>query len=94
MPVRSSGVPIEPVADFRLPRSDPEMEVVAFGVASPFWPKMFESKGLTPQQIGLILAAALMMPLAAVDCRRIGGQRGTALRSMARKNSDVPRSAS
>ena len=37
----------------------------AFGVASPYWPKLFESKGLTPQQIGLILAAALVMRLAA-----------------------------
>ena len=38
----------------------------AFGVASPYWPKLFESKGLTPQQIGLILAAALVMRLAAL----------------------------
>jgi MFS transporter, PPP family, 3-phenylpropionic acid transporter len=37
----------------------------AFGVASPYWPKLFESKGLPPQQIGLILAAALLMRLAA-----------------------------
>jgi PPP family 3-phenylpropionic acid transporter len=37
----------------------------AFGVASPYWPKLFESKGLTPQQIGWILAAALVMRLAA-----------------------------
>jgi PPP family 3-phenylpropionic acid transporter len=37
----------------------------AFGVASPYWPKLFESKGLTAQQIGLILAAALVMRLAA-----------------------------
>jgi PPP family 3-phenylpropionic acid transporter len=37
----------------------------AFGVASPFWPKLFESKGLTPQQIGWILAAGLAMRLAA-----------------------------
>jgi PPP family 3-phenylpropionic acid transporter len=37
----------------------------AFGVASPYWPKLFESKGLTPHQIGLILAAALVMRLAA-----------------------------
>jgi PPP family 3-phenylpropionic acid transporter len=37
----------------------------AFGVASPYWPKLFESKGLTPQQIGLILAAALVVRLAA-----------------------------
>ena len=37
----------------------------AFGVASPYWPKLFESKGLTPQQIGLILAAALLVRLGA-----------------------------
>jgi PPP family 3-phenylpropionic acid transporter len=37
----------------------------AFGVASPYWPKLFESKGLTPQQIGVVLAAALVMRLAA-----------------------------
>jgi PPP family 3-phenylpropionic acid transporter len=37
----------------------------AFGVASPYWPKLFESKGLTAQQIGLILAAALLVRLAA-----------------------------
>ena len=37
----------------------------AFGVASPYWPKLFESKGLEPQQIGWILAAALVVRLAA-----------------------------
>jgi MFS transporter, PPP family, 3-phenylpropionic acid transporter len=37
----------------------------AFGVASPYWPKLFESKGLAPQQIGWILAAALLVRLAA-----------------------------
>ena len=37
----------------------------AFGVASPYWPKLFETKGLTPQQIGSILAAALLVRLAA-----------------------------
>ena len=35
----------------------------AFGVASPFWPKLFESKGLTLQEIGWILAAALVVRL-------------------------------
>ena len=30
----------------------------AFGVASPFWPKFFETRGLTSLQIGFILAAA------------------------------------
>jgi MFS family permease len=37
----------------------------AFGVASPFWPQFFETKALSPQQIGLILAAAMAMRLAA-----------------------------
>ncbi len=37
----------------------------AFGVASPYWPKLFESKGLAPEQIGWVLAAALLMRLAA-----------------------------
>ena len=37
----------------------------AFGVASPFWPKLFETKGLTSQQIALVLAVALVMRLAA-----------------------------
>jgi MFS transporter, PPP family, 3-phenylpropionic acid transporter len=37
----------------------------AFGVASPFWPKFFETRALTSQQIGLILAAAMLMRLVA-----------------------------
>jgi MFS transporter, PPP family, 3-phenylpropionic acid transporter len=37
----------------------------AFGVASPFWPKFFESRDLNSQQIGVILAAALCMRLVA-----------------------------
>ena len=37
----------------------------AFGVASPFWPKYFETRALTPQQIGIILAAALLVRLVA-----------------------------
>lgn len=37
----------------------------AFGVASPFWPKYFETRSLTPEQIGLILAAALLVRLVA-----------------------------
>lgn len=35
----------------------------AFGVASPFWPKFFETRGLIPQQIGVILAVAMVMRL-------------------------------
>jgi PPP family 3-phenylpropionic acid transporter len=37
----------------------------AFGVASPFWPKYFETRALTPEQIGIILAAALLVRLVA-----------------------------
>ncbi|NOJ40222.1 MFS transporter [Bradyrhizobium australiense] len=37
----------------------------AFGVASPFWPKFFETRALTPEQIGVILAAALLVRLVA-----------------------------
>jgi MFS transporter, PPP family, 3-phenylpropionic acid transporter len=36
----------------------------AFGVASPFWPKFFETRALTSQQIGLILGAAMLVRLA------------------------------
>jgi len=35
----------------------------AFGVASPFWPKFFETRALAPQQIALVLAAAILMRL-------------------------------
>ncbi|WP_027574685.1 MFS transporter [Bradyrhizobium sp. WSM1743] len=35
----------------------------AFGAASPFWPKFFETRALTSQQIGLILAAAMLTRL-------------------------------
>jgi MFS transporter, PPP family, 3-phenylpropionic acid transporter len=37
----------------------------AFGVASPYWPKVFETRALTAEQIGLILGAALLVRLAA-----------------------------
>ena len=36
----------------------------AFGVSSPFWPKFFETKGLTSQQIGFLLAASMLVRLA------------------------------
>lgn len=35
----------------------------AFGVASPFWPKLFETRALASEQIGLILAAAMLTRL-------------------------------
>jgi PPP family 3-phenylpropionic acid transporter len=37
----------------------------AFGVASPFWPKFFETRALTSEQIGLVLGAAMLVRLAA-----------------------------
>lgn len=37
----------------------------AFGVASPFWPKYFETRALNAEQIGMILAAALLVRLVA-----------------------------
>jgi PPP family 3-phenylpropionic acid transporter len=35
----------------------------AFGVASPFWPLFFESRGLSPHQLGLLLAFGTIMRL-------------------------------
>lgn len=35
----------------------------AFGAASPFWPKFFETRALASEQIGLILAAAMLTRL-------------------------------
>ena len=37
----------------------------AFGVASPFWPRFFETRGLSPQEIGIVLAAAMVTRLMA-----------------------------
>ena len=37
----------------------------AFGVASPFWPKFFETRGLSPPQIAMILGAAILIRLVA-----------------------------
>lgn len=35
----------------------------AFGVASPFWPRFFETRGVTPQELGLLLAAGTAVRL-------------------------------
>lgn len=35
----------------------------AFGVASPFWPKLFETRALAPGQISAILAVAMLVRL-------------------------------
>jgi MFS transporter, PPP family, 3-phenylpropionic acid transporter len=37
----------------------------AFGVSSPFWPEFFRTKALSSQEIGLVLAAAMVVRLAA-----------------------------
>ena len=37
----------------------------AFGVASPFWPRFFETRALSPQEIGIVLAAAMLTRLLA-----------------------------
>ncbi|MCP3395540.1 MFS transporter [Bradyrhizobium sp. CCGB12] len=52
----------------------------AFGAASPFWPKFFETRDLASPQIGLILAAAMLTrlvsgPLFAVLADRLGSLR-------------------
>jgi MFS transporter, PPP family, 3-phenylpropionic acid transporter len=35
----------------------------AFGVASPFWPRFFEARGLNPQEIGILLGLGTLMRL-------------------------------
>jgi hypothetical protein len=37
----------------------------AFGAASPFWPKYFETRSLTSEQIALLLGAGMLVRLAA-----------------------------
>jgi PPP family 3-phenylpropionic acid transporter len=37
----------------------------AFGAASPFWPRFFESRGLTPEQLGFLLALGILVRLIA-----------------------------
>ena len=37
----------------------------AFGVASPFWPRYFETRGLTPEQIGILFGLGTMLRLVA-----------------------------
>jgi MFS transporter, PPP family, 3-phenylpropionic acid transporter len=37
----------------------------AFGAASPFWPRFFESRGLTPEQLGFLLALGTLVRLIA-----------------------------
>lgn len=35
----------------------------AFGVASPFWPRFFEARGIRPEELGLLLAAGTAVRL-------------------------------
>lgn len=37
----------------------------AFGVASPFWPRFFETRGMSPEQIGLLLGLGTIVRLMA-----------------------------
>src|SRR5262245_38061569 len=37
----------------------------AFGVASPFWPRFFETRGLAPDELGLLLALGVAVRLVA-----------------------------
>ena len=37
----------------------------AFGVASPFWPRFFETRGMSPEQIGLVLGLGTVVRLVA-----------------------------
>jgi hypothetical protein len=71
-PLLVSHLMNEPVLGSRVRISRPIAYIVlyvalyaAFGAASPFWPKFFETRALTAQQIGLILGAAMLVRLAA-----------------------------
>ncbi|MGK6310556.1 MFS transporter [Variovorax sp. DT-64] len=37
----------------------------SFGVASPFWPRLFETRGMSPEQIGLLLGLGTIVRLVA-----------------------------
>jgi MFS transporter, PPP family, 3-phenylpropionic acid transporter len=52
----------------------------AFGVASPFWPRFFETRALSPQQIGILLAAAMLTRLLAGPMVGIFADRAGSLR--------------
>lgn len=52
----------------------------AFGVASPFWPRFFESRGLRPEELGVLLALGTAIrlvsgPLAGRVADRLGARR-------------------
>ena len=43
----------------------PAESLAGAGVASPFWPRFFETRALSPQEIGIVLAAAMLTRLLA-----------------------------
>ncbi len=52
----------------------------AFGVASPFWPRLFESRGLGPEELGVLLALGTAVrlvsgPVAGRVADRLGARR-------------------
>lgn len=52
----------------------------AFGVASPFWPRFFESRGLAPEELGVLLALGTAVrlvsgPFAGRVADRLGARR-------------------
>jgi PPP family 3-phenylpropionic acid transporter len=52
----------------------------AFGVASPFWPRFFETRALSPQEIGIVLAAGMVTRLLAGPMVGMFADRAGALR--------------
>ena len=52
----------------------------AFGVASPFWPRFFETRALSPQEIGIVLAAGMFTRLFAGPMVGMFADRAGALR--------------
>jgi MFS transporter, PPP family, 3-phenylpropionic acid transporter len=52
----------------------------AFGVASPFWPRFFETKALGPQEIGIVLATGMFTRLFAGPVVGMFADRAGALR--------------
>jgi MFS transporter, PPP family, 3-phenylpropionic acid transporter len=61
------------VASFRMPRLSPlpaflvlyATMYAAFGAASPFWPRYFEARGLTPEELGVLLGLGTAVRLIA-----------------------------
>jgi PPP family 3-phenylpropionic acid transporter len=54
----------------------------AFGVASPFWPRFFEARGLTSEEIGLLFGLGTIVRLIVGPCAGRGADLLQALRLM------------